>query len=127
MKRLNQKIYSEFEQFPTSVAYTQICVLAVGDMEEWRQQHQITPTQGLAFLAFGEVSQDALDEMRPVIVVSSLLSKGFDCIDLATRLHGLGFSGEYRAIANGIPRPEVIEREVHQLCPQLNFRVVDSL
>ena len=100
--------------------------LAVGDPQEWRQQGHSLPTGGLAFVAFHEVTQEMLDHWQPSVVFSPLLARNFDCIDLAVLLHGLGYSGEYRAIAIGLPKPKLIEREVCQLCPQLRFRIVEA-
>ena len=47
-------------------------------------------------------------------------------IDLALELNRLGFSGEYRAISKDLPNPNVIEREVRQLCPHLDFKLIES-
>jgi len=100
--------------------------LAVGEPKEWQQQGHSLPSTGLAFVAFHEVTQEVLDHLQPSVVFSPLLAKSFDCIDLAVLLHGLGYSGEYRALAVGIPKPEVIEREVRQLCSQLRFSIVEA-
>lgn len=100
--------------------------VGVGDPQEWRQQGHALPTEGLAFVAFHDVTQEMLDHWQPSVVFSPLLAKNFDCIDLAVLLHSLGYSGEYRAIAIGVPKPGVIEREVRQLCPHLKFRIVEA-
>lgn len=100
--------------------------LGVGDPQEWQQQGHSLPTGGLAFVAFHEVTQDMLDHWQPSLIFSPLLARHFDCVDLAVLLHGLGYSGEYRAVAIGLPRPGLIEQEVRQLCPQLNFRIVEA-
>lgn len=101
--------------------------LAVGDPQEWRKQGHTLPSSGLAFVAFHDVTQETLDHLQPSVVFSPLLAKSFDCVDLAILLHGLGYSGEYRALAVGLPKPDLIEREVRQLCSQLNFRIVEAL
>lgn len=100
--------------------------LAVGEPLEWQRQGHALPREGLAFIAFHEVTQVTLDYLQPGIVFSPVLAKSFDCIDLALELHRLGFSGEYRALATDLPNPGVIEREVRQLCPQLDFKLMDS-
>ncbi|MGR3511680.1 MAG: hypothetical protein ACU0GG_02865 [Paracoccaceae bacterium] len=104
-----------------------IHTLAVGEPQEWQQQGHPLPTSGLAFVALHEVTQATLDDLQPSVVFSPLLAKNFDCIDLAVLLNGLGYSGEYRAVAVGIPKPDLIEREVRQLCPQLKFSIVETL
>jgi hypothetical protein len=99
-------------------------LLAVGDPEEWRKQGNVLPVTRMAFVAFHDMSQEMLDTLRPSIIFSPLLARSFDCIELAMLLQKLGYSGEYRAVASDIPNPDLIEREVRQLCPQINFRIV---
>lgn len=101
--------------------------LAVGDPMEWQQQGHALPSEGLAFIGFHEVTEVTLDYLRPGTVFSPVLARGFDCIDLALTLHKLGFSGEYRALAIGLPKPMVVEREVRQMCPQLDFGIIERL
>lgn len=100
--------------------------LAVGEPQEWQRQGHSLPKEGLAFIAFHEVTQVTLDYLSPGIIFSPVLAKSFDCIDLALELNRLGFSGQYRAIAQDLPNPSVIEREVRQLCPHLDFKLIES-
>lgn len=127
MKRTNY-----FEAAPTGTASDisqnpYVRVLAVGDPQEWKQRGCSLPTDGIVFLSFYEVTQETMDHLRPGLVVSPVLSHTFDCVDLAIQLHRVGFSGEYRALATGLPKPELIEREVRQMCSQLDFRIVEEL
>ncbi len=101
--------------------------LAVGDPGEWQQQGYALPTDGLAFVEFHDVTTTTLEFLQPSLVFSPVLARQFDCIDLAITLHKLGYSGEYRALAVGFPKPAVIEREVRQMCPHLNFKIVESI
>lgn len=101
--------------------------LAVGDPLEWQRQGHALPTEGLAFIGFHEVTDVTLEYLQPAMVFSPVLAKAFDCIDLALTLHKLGFSGAYRALAVGLPKPVVIEREVRQMCPHLDFAIVERL
>ncbi len=102
-------------------------VIAVGSPAEWRKQRKVLHEDGIAFLDFEEVTQEVLDALQPSTVFSPLLANNFDCIELAMLLHNLGYSGQYRAMATDLPKPDVIEREVRQLCPQLDFRITSSL
>ncbi|MEO0915824.1 MAG: hypothetical protein AAFY31_02410 [Pseudomonadota bacterium] len=101
--------------------------LAVGDPQEWKQRGYALPREGIVFLSFSDVTQETMDHLRPGLVVSPVLSNTFDCVDLAVQLYRVGFSGEYRAISTGLPKPEVIEREVRQMCTQLDFRIIERL
>ena len=100
--------------------------IVVGAPHEWEQQGHSLRGEGLAFVGFHEVTQETLDHYQPSVIFSPLLAKNFDCIDLAVLLNSLGYSVEYQALAVGVPKPELIEREVRQLCTQLKFRIVEA-
>ena len=99
-------------------------VLAVGEPEDWLRQGKALPTGSLAFVAYHEVSAETLGQHQPEVVYSPVLARSFDCIELAMLLHNLGFGGTYNAYASDLPKPELVEREVRQICPRLLFRIV---
>ena len=102
-----------------------VAVLAVGDMDEWVRRGNAAPTDSsIAFARIEEVTAELLDQLSPSCVLSPALSHRFDCIDLAQILHAYGYKGRYRAISDDLPRPELVEREVAQLCPSLNFAIL---
>jgi hypothetical protein len=98
-------------------------VLAVGELEDWRGQGNSFPSGGLAFIAFHQVTQENLEHFDPEMVCSPVLARSFDCIELAVLLHNLSYTGMYTAYGNDLPKPDLIEREVRQLCPRLDFRM----
>lgn len=101
-----------------------VSILAVGEPGEWTQQGNPLPSGGMAFISFNDVSEAMLAHYNPSVVFSPVLAAKFDCIELALLLHNLGFSGAYRAMAKDLPKPELIEREVSQMCPRLDFSIV---
>ena len=99
-------------------------ILAIGDVSAWRSGGGSIPvSEGLAFAEFHEVTRDLLRILEPALVVSPLLSRRFDCLDLAQLLAGLGFRGKYRVIDSELPDPSLIVREVRALVPGLDFAV----
>ena len=100
-----------------------IPVMAVGDPEEWKRQGHKLPQEKLVFVAFEDIDQATMEQFSPSIVLSPVLAHTFDCIELALLLRSLGFNGEYCAVARDLPKPALIEREVSQMCPSLNFRI----
>lgn len=99
-------------------------VLAVGDPDEWCDHGNPLPSGGqISFLAFHELTSDALAHYQPSIIYSPVLANGFDCIEMAVLLGDLGFDGIYRAYASDLPKPEVIEREVRQFCQKFTFEI----
>ena len=100
-------------------------VLAIGDVEEWRDRgHPLPDSSDLSFMAFHEVSEASLELHSPSVIYSPVLARNFDCIELAILLETLGFQGIYRAVANDLPNPSLIEREVRQLCRRLTFELI---
>lgn len=97
-----------------------IVVLAVGDVLSLRTRvgsHQANET--LAFADFLDVTDELVEALNPEVVVSSVLGRNFDCVDLAEKLDEIGFRGRYRLIGHGIPQPELVLREIRSLFPSL--------
>lgn len=102
-----------------------VTVIVVGDPAEWAQSGRPFPdASAMAFLSFEEITRSVLDTLRPSVIVSPVLSRSFDCIDLAVHLHWLAFKGSYRAISRDFPNPSVIESEVRACCPRLDFKII---
>lgn len=76
------------------------------------------------FVGFDELTQDRLLELAPDVVLSPMVTRQFDCLELAHRLHAFGFQGRYRAIAPDLPRPELVRNEVRGQFPTLDFDVL---
>ena len=100
-------------------------ILAVGDTRAWHQRGRRIPSDGMVhFAEFHEVTELLLAELSPRLVLSPLLTRNFDCVDLAQRLAQLGYRGPYRAIDIGLPNPRMIVREIRSLVPTLDFEVL---
>lgn len=100
-----------------------VTVLAVGDPDEWLRQGHMLPHEKMAFLAFEDISEESLRHFSPSVIFSPVLANGFDCIELTLLLRNLAFEGAYRAVAQDLPKPALIEREVSQLYPDLDFKI----
>lgn len=101
-----------------------VSVLAIGDAKEWTRQGHELPKDNIAFLSFEDVSDAMVEHYSPSIIYSPVLAHAFDCIELALLLRNIGYDGAYRAIAQDLPKPELIEREVSSMCPQLDFQII---
>lgn len=125
MKRQDLDLAPEAGAGPASEHRHPATILAVGDLQEWRRSGRDIPADGkIAFTDFRSVSEELFQLIAPHLVLSPLLARGFDCIDLAQVLHAIGFKGRYRAIAEVLPNPEIIRREIVDLCPGLDFDVI---
>lgn len=100
-------------------------ILAVGELIEWHRSGRTAPCdESVAFAEFHEVTGALLNTVAPRYVLSPLLSRSFDCIDLAQLLVQEGYRGRYRAVATRLPDPGIIRREIRALCPELDFDVI---
>lgn len=125
MKRHDMEYGPDAGVGPASESRQAATVLAVGDLQEWRRSGRDIPTDSkLAFADFASVTEDLFQVIAPTLVLSPLLARGFDCIDLAQVLHVIGFKGRYRAIAEVLPDPDIIRREIEVLCPGLDFDII---
>ena len=106
--------------------FSPVSLMAVGEPGTWEQLGKSRPHRAMAFVGFNDVTAAILDRLSPSLIVSPVLAQTFDCIELATLLHQLGFTGSYRAVADCLPKPDLIEREVRQICGRLDFRIVKS-
>ncbi|MBB4022168.1 MULTISPECIES: hypothetical protein [Actibacterium] len=57
-------------------------------------------------------------------IVSPLVAEHFDAMDLALQLHLADYRGTYLVVAPRVPRPEIIRRELRQICPGLDVEVI---
>jgi hypothetical protein len=104
-----------------------LTLLAVGSPEEWERRGNPYPSSGqVTFVSFQDVTATLLEQLQPKTIVSPVLARGFDCIDLAQLLHALNYTGAYRAMAEHLPNPRMIETEIAHLCPRLDFEVLTS-
>lgn len=70
---------------------------------------------------FSALTAQVLADFAPHFVVSPVLTRGFDVLDLAQKLWHLRYSGAYRALAEGdLPDTALIVREVRLACPGLD-------
>ncbi len=79
---------------------------------------------GYHFANFASLSLDLLGAVQPDVVLSALVHEDFDAFDLAELLTALRFRGRYRVVAQEIPHPEVVLREVRGAFPSLDFDIM---
>lgn len=74
--------------------------------------------------AFDDLDAALLARVRPELVLSRAISRGFDALDLAHRLTALRFRGCLVTLAEALPRPEVVRAEIARACPALPLEVI---
>ncbi|MBM1278085.1 hypothetical protein JQU41_05135 [Ponticoccus sp. SC6-36] len=76
------------------------------------------------FTSFDDLTGELLLRTGATIVLSALWTDEFDVIDLAGKLSLMGFTGRYRAVSSGVPRPGLIVSDVRRVYPFLDFRIL---
>ncbi len=96
-------------------------ILAVGDVRQWLGAGRTLPADSqIAFAEFHEITEELMGALSPDIVMSPVLTRAFDCLDLAQALEATGFRGRFRVVAPDLPNPNVIQAEIRALCPALD-------
>lgn len=57
-------------------------------------------------------------------VISPLMADQFDAGDVATALRQRGYKGELIVMTPPLPRPEMVQRELAQMAPDMSIRLV---
>ena len=99
--------------------------LIVGDMERWSTRDRELPVlPGLSFVDVSDLTAELLAHHNPDIVMSPLVVRDADAVEIARVLGTLGFSGRYRVVADDIPNSDVIQGEVSAVAPYLDFAII---
>ena len=100
-------------------------VFVVGDVELWRGLHGDLPRhRHVAFASIDELREALADDRQPGLVLSPVVSRDFDCLDIAYGLAASGYRGAYRAVAQNLPYPEIVRHEVRHQFPRLDFDIL---
>ena len=94
-------------------------------MAQWvARQRGFPDAPGLNFADVDDLSPDLLDRTNPLIVLSPLVVRNTDAVEVADRLQKLGFRGRYRVVADPLPDTDIIHLEVATVAPGLDFGIM---
>jgi hypothetical protein len=100
-------------------------VLVVGSRRTWAGRRDWPEgLPGFLFCDFGDLDRFLGAGSIVEVVLSPLMAQGFDALDVAMQLAGFGFAGRYRAVAEDLPDPGLVRREVRRAAPCVDFDVV---
>lgn len=74
--------------------------------------------------AFNALSAELLAELRPIMVLTPLISRGFDAELVAQILSALGYGGHLRVLCPALPDPRMIAREIRAKAPGLTVDLI---
>jgi len=104
---------------------TRPCVLAIGfqpeDLPQWPGQ---TPTAEMRFVPLHQLGDNLADAAGVDCVVCPLVTARFDALEVAAELSRARFHGTLVLVMPRVPRPQIIVRELKQICPGLSVELV---
>ena len=96
--------------------------LVIGVVTDWVNAGKTLPEDPtLRYIEVEEISKDLLERFEPEVVLSPLVGKGFDAIDVAVRLTSCGYTGRLRATSPDLPNPNLVAKEIRSICPEIDF------
>ncbi|WP_224814913.1 hypothetical protein [Hasllibacter sp. MH4015] len=88
-------------------------------------RHILSPDARLRRARLGDVTaQTVTGPGAPDLILSPLLSRGFDAMDLLTTLRELRYGGRYLVVAPGLHHVGLIRWEMQSSAPDLNVDIV---
>jgi len=100
--------------------------LVVGDQSAWDASEKRPPMiPGFKFIDIDALDASVFEDFPATIVLSTLMARGRDVIEIARLLSDLAFSGRYRVIADGLPNPDLVTQEVAAAAPEIDFEVLN--
>ncbi len=99
--------------------------LVVGDMARWSSRDRELPVMaGLSFVDVRDLDAALLATHSPDIIMSPLVVRDTDAVEIARTLSQLKFQGRYRVVADDIPDADVIQGEVSAAAPKIDFAII---
>lgn len=100
--------------------------LVLGDLQYWMARGRALPDlKGFRFADVDSLGEDLLQVARPSIILSPLRVRDKDAFDIARHLVGLGYTGTYRVLAQGLPKPELVRQDIRTVAPGLDFAIIN--
>lgn len=97
-------------------------ILVIGDLDQWQASGRLRGVPaGCVYLGIDQLTPFTLRRHAPDLIMSPLLSGSFDAVDVAEKLNAARFRGMYRVVADNLPDPEIIHRDIRAAAPDLDF------
>lgn len=99
--------------------------LVVGDMEDWLDNGRVPPEiGGFHFADVSDIAATFIRRLNPGVILSPLVARQFDALDIARKLGNMDFKGSYRVLTDNVPDTSLIIQEVSNIAPNLDFDVI---
>ncbi len=100
-------------------------VLAVGEVFQWCNRDSFLPTNALVSQAdFKDVDIQLYADPTPDIVLSRLVCRNFDFLDLAQKLQAANYNGLFSIVAPKLPNPGIVIAEAKAAYPGIKIKFI---
>lgn len=99
-----------------------IKILVVGDVSRWQVRGQLRDVpEGCEFVDIGQLDRAKIRQYDTALIMTPLMSDGFDAFDVAEKLMAVRFRGIYRVLTNAVPDADIIRADIGAAAPDIDF------
>lgn len=77
-------------------------------------------------MPFSILNNGVLNALEPDFIVAPLFNQNMDCLDFGEAIQAGGYKGCSLFISEALPNPTMIEKEIRQHVPDLEFHILPS-
>ncbi|RLJ36134.1 hypothetical protein BCF46_3976 [Litoreibacter meonggei] len=104
-----------------------ILVLGLTHVDLIRLPSGTMPPNALVhFAPVGALDGEVLAELKPSTIISGLVSRGSDAVELAERLADLKYEGQYQVLATALPRSDIVKSEISSVAPDIDVQLLET-
>jgi hypothetical protein len=104
--------------FPIETTVT----LVIGEIARWQSHGKSTPRiPGFTFVEIDHLTYALLQQIQPQVILSPLVTDGFDAVDVAMKLQAFGYLGRYRVVTEDLPNMRMVICEIQSSAPRLDI------
>ena len=105
---------------------TDFIILIVGDIDNISSDGIDLPQiDNFHLCRIKELNQVFLARLKPDLILSSLITKQFDIVDLMEVLNSINDNGQVRAISTALPDTQLIISEIKSAYPLIDFDLME--
>lgn len=102
-------------------------LLVLGSHEFYQYiRNQLHPVAPVTHLSMASLDPHVLDTLAPDFIIAPLFNGHMDCMEISETLHGFGYQGCFLFVSENLPNPAMIETEIRQHIPQLDFHILPA-
>lgn len=99
-----------------------IKILVIGDVTRWQSCGRLRDApEGYEFIDIAQLDPQKIRQYDAALIVTPLISDGFDAVDVAEKLASVRFKGMFRVLTNHLPDVDIIRDDIQDVAPCIDF------